>query len=128
MQMMEYPHDLDPYAPDQIDLTRKIDSESGMNASFATMQLANLTTIKIAALCRVPLSHWQRGAYEANAMRDGSLHIELMAGALWAFVKWLQEERKLAMRAAEDPSFLEFMKKITGREDFDLEDLGLGEE
>ncbi len=125
MQTMKFPHDLEIYEPDQIDMTRKIDEDKEVRETLVRSAVFNMLQLKIASLSHTPMAYWQRALHEANALRDGTPHIETMVAILWAFVKYLQEDRRISLEAMHQPGFLEFMRKATGKEDLDLEDLGI---
>lgn len=108
MRMMKDPMDLDPMAPDQIDLTRKIDAEGAASVD----QILGMCTAAVAS-CSATLfggvgcAAFQRAAHEAAvraAKRPDDPLERIGAAALWRAVQYMQGCYLESERAATDPA------------------------
>lgn len=110
MHIMQHPGDLDEFAPEQIEVTRTLDTH-GNSRKFGLFMLTRLTMVKMLITSLGGLEQWQRGAYEAHraSKRTGDPADELIANVLWAFVQYLQAEES----CAESPGAKEIRKKYS---------------
>lgn len=96
MKIMKDQRDLDPFDSDQIDLTREIDKhgeQAVMQICHAAMRLSLTTQV---VLNQIPLSMWQRAAFESNAAADssGDVNRRGIADLIWLVCLFMQDALK----------------------------------
>ena len=98
--LMESIEDLDPFSPEQIELTRLMDKEKDGKKEFSRSLLGALSGIH-AMMAMVTLAHFQRGAYEAHMRhrKTGDKADQMVATALWRTVVYMQEVRAEAEKS-----------------------------
>lgn len=112
---MKEPGDLDPFAEDQIELTRHLDAGGPGKIDQLIFLAVGLMTEMDNLIIRGGLgpNEWQRACYELHerAKSDPSFSNKALAEAMWSVVQYMQQAIEASDRGMQSPEMIELMRK-----------------